>query len=121
MSTPPESLPPEPQAAPSPASAPTVRPAFEGALERVATELLRQQRSERRWRIFFRLAWLLLVASAFYVLAAGRASTSAPSGPHTALVEVRGEIDSESEASAESLVAALGNGRARSHDAAGRA
>ena len=30
------------------------------ALERLARELLMQQRSERRWRIFFRLAWLAL-------------------------------------------------------------
>lgn len=31
---------------------------IESALERVATELLRQQGVERRWRVFFRLAWL---------------------------------------------------------------
>ena len=32
---------------------------------------------------------------------------SAPAGPHTALVDIRGEIDSESQANAEALVAAL--------------
>lgn len=114
MSTPPESLPP---AAPAPepppltaqpvtAAAP-LRPGFESALERVAHEMLRQQKSERRWRIFFRAAWLLLVAAVFYALIAGRAASTAPSGPHTALVEVRGEIAVEAEANAESLVAAL--------------
>jgi protease-4 len=84
-----------------------VRPGFENALERVATEMLRQQKSERRWRIFFRAAWLLLVAAVFYALIAGRSGTATPSGPHTALVEVRGEIAAEADANAESLVAAL--------------
>jgi len=83
------------------------RPGFESALERVATEMLRQQRSERRWRIFFRAAWLLLVAAVFYALIAGRAATTTPTGPHTALVEVRGEIAAEADANAEALVAAL--------------
>ncbi len=84
-----------------------VRPAFEGALERVATELLRQQRSERRWRIFFRLSWLLLVAFVALALLGRSATPAASSTPHTALVEVRGEIAADSEASAELLVAAL--------------
>ncbi|HLL10128.1 MAG TPA: S49 family peptidase [Rubrivivax sp.] len=84
-----------------------VRPGFESALERVATEMLRQQKSERRWRIFFRAAWLLLIAAVFYALIAGRAATTTPSGPHTALVEVRGEIAAEADANAEALVAAL--------------
>jgi protease-4 len=114
MSTPPESLPPEaPAPEPPPLTAQPVtaavplRPGFESALERVAHEMLRQQKSERRWRIFFRAAWLLLVAAVFYALIAGRAASNAPSGPHTALVEVRGEIAAEADANAESLVAAL--------------
>ena len=114
MSTPAESLPPNPPppqeppltAQPMVAAAP-VRPGFESALERVATEMLRQQKSERRWRIFFRAAWLLLIAAVFYALIAGRAATTTPSGPHTALVEVRGEIAAEADANAEALVAAL--------------
>jgi protease-4 len=69
--------------------------------------MLRQQKSERRWRIFFRAAWLLLIAAVFYALIAGRAATTTPSGPHTALVEVRGEIAAEADANAEALVAAL--------------
>ena len=113
MSTPAEPLPPSAEAAQAAlaahplAAAPAVRSGFESALERVASELLRQQKSERRWRIFFRLAWLLLVAAVFWALIAGRTATGVPSGPHTALVEVRGEIDAEADANAEALVAAL--------------
>jgi protease-4 len=80
---------------------------IESTLELAARALLRERRSERRWRIFFRLAWLGLVLALVWGLVAQRMQLSAPSGPHTALVEIRGEIDSEAEANAESLVAAL--------------
>ena len=76
-------------------------------LERVARELMRDRRSERRWRIFFRLAWLGLVLAVAYALFVQRGPTVAPTGPHTALIEVRGEIGPESEANAEDIVAAL--------------
>jgi len=76
-------------------------------LERVARELMRDRRSERRWRIFFRLAWFALVLAVAYALFVQRGPALAPTGPHTALIEVRGEIGAESEANAEDLVAAL--------------
>lgn len=93
-------------AAAAPAPAPAVRPTLEATLDKVAGELLRQQRNDRRWGVFFRFAWLLLVAAVLFALVAQRAAP-VPSGPHTALVEVRGEIGSETEANAEALVAAL--------------
>ena len=76
-------------------------------LEQLARDFLRDRRSERRWRIFFRLAWLLLFALIVCVLFASRIGPTAPNTPHTALVEVRGEIAADTEASAENLVAAL--------------
>ncbi|MCU0922816.1 MAG: S49 family peptidase [Burkholderiaceae bacterium] len=72
-----------------------------------ARELLRDRRSERRWRIFFRFLWLALALAIAWGLFSQRMAMNAPSGPHTALVDLRGEIDSESEANAEALVAAL--------------
>ncbi len=92
-------------AAPAPAKALPV--GFESTLERVAVELLRQQRSDRRWRVFFRLAWLGLVLALAWGLTSHRMAPTAPSTQHTALVEVRGEIATDTEASAEQLVAAL--------------
>ncbi len=83
------------------------RPGLESALERVATELLRQQRNERRWRVFFRLAWLGLALALVWAGLSSRVAHNAPNSPHTALVEVRGEIAADSEASAEVLVSAL--------------
>ena len=96
-------------AAPIPASAQaaTPRSAVEQSLETLARELLRDRRSERRWRVFFRLAWLGLALTVFWLLAAQRGHSGAPAGPHTALVEVRGEIAPDTEASAEQLIAGL--------------
>jgi protease-4 len=101
---------PDPAATGPAAAAARAAPAgsgLEGALERVATELLRQQRTERRWRTFFRLAWLGLALAVLWLGLERRGPPGATNAPHTALVEVRGEISAESEANAESLVAAL--------------
>ncbi|MBK1612379.1 S49 family peptidase [Rubrivivax gelatinosus] len=100
-----------PTPAPMPGAAPATPPAaassLETGLERVARELLIQQRSDRRWRIFFRMAWLLLAIAVIWGAMSERFTPTAPSRPHTALVEVRGEISADTEASAELLVAAL--------------
>ena len=80
---------------------------LENTLHQVATELLRQRHNDRRWRNFFRLAWLALAAVVLWVLLS-RAHVPASSGvPHTALVDLRGEISADSPASAETLLAAL--------------
>jgi len=85
----------------------TARGGVETALTRAVRELVQDRRSERNWRIFFRLAWLALAAVVLWVLLSRAAPPSAVSTPHTALVEVRGEIALDSEASAERLVSAL--------------
>jgi protease IV len=113
--TTPPPLPPPPPASSSPpvaAEAAAVmpqRPAVESTLETVARALLKDRRSERRWRVFFRLAWMGIVLALLWALLVARNHVTAPGGPHTALVEVRGEIAADSEASAERIVAALKN------------
>ena len=89
------------------APAPQLSARLESAFELAARELLRERRSERRWRIFFRLVWLALALAVAWALLSQRMSMTAPAGPHTALVDIRGELDSEADANAESLVAAL--------------
>ncbi|WP_298235789.1 S49 family peptidase [uncultured Azohydromonas sp.] len=77
-------------------------------MEQVAREFVRERRSERRWRIFFRLAWLGLFLAIAWALLVQRSHVAGPSGvPHTALIEVRGEIAVDTEANAEDIVAAL--------------
>ncbi|MEO7855341.1 MAG: S49 family peptidase [Rubrivivax sp.] len=95
-----------PMHTPAPATASSAG-RIESALELAAREFLRERRSERRWRIFFRLAWLGLFVAVAWALFAQRAHLSTPTGPHTALVDIRGEIGPDSEASADALVSAL--------------
>jgi protease-4 len=93
----------------TPIPQPVIRPApFEPVVEEFAREYLRDRRSDRRWRIFFRLAWLgVFLLVAWSLLETQRGHNNPPSGPHTALVELRGEIASEGEASAENIVTGL--------------
>ena len=98
----------EPGAASPGAGTPApARAQLEDRLEHLASELLRERRAERRWRIFFRLAWLGLALILVMLLWGQRMHATAPSRPHTAMVEVRGEIDAEGPASAEALLAGL--------------
>jgi protease-4 len=91
-------------AAPAPPRGPS---SFERGMANFTTELLRERRADRRWRVFFRLAWLLVFVLIVWSLFASRGHGGTTSGPHTALVEVRGEIAADTEASAENLVAGL--------------
>src|SRR5512143_2787159 len=99
-------LPPDPPA-PVPPPPPRGPSSFERGMARFTVEMLRERRADRRWRVFFRLAWLILFIIIAWALFVGRGHGGAPSGPHTALVDVRGEIDADGEASAENLVAGL--------------
>lgn len=82
-------------------------PGWDQLAQQLARDYLRDRRNARRWTIFFRLVWLLVVVAIATALFQQRAVGTAPSGPHTALVEVRGPIAAETEASAELLVGAL--------------
>ncbi len=93
--------------APAALAASSARPSWVGPLEKLAQDLLRERRAERRWRIFSRLLWLTLAVLIVTAMFASRGRVAAPSGPHTAMVEVRGEIASDTEASAEILLAGL--------------
>ncbi|MES2994314.1 MAG: signal peptide peptidase SppA [Pseudomonadota bacterium] len=106
MSTPDDQLPPFGAApAPVPATPAVTHPSqWDGVAEQFARDMLRDRRADRRWRNFFRLSWLLLVMAIAYALFAARNHVTTPTGPHTALIEVRGEIAAGAEASAENLL-----------------
>ena len=80
---------------------------WDAVAEQIARDYLNDRRSERRWRIFFRFAWLLLAAMLILGLATARNHSAVASGPHTALIKVRGEIAEGAEASAENLLPGL--------------
>lgn len=94
---------------PNTPSAPSHKVVWErDTLERLAFATLAEQRASRRWRIFFRFAWLTLFAvlvwTGFHRVGVG---SSGPSQPHTAVVAIKGEIADGSDASAEWTVNAL--------------
>ena len=75
-------------------------------LEKLVFATLAEQRATRRWRMFWRLLWLgLFGGMAWWLLSHEGTPTS--SAPHTAVVEIKGEIASGSDASAELINAAL--------------
>lgn len=84
-------------------------PAAESALEKLAAEWVRETRADRRWRVFFRLAWLGLAALLVLSVVFQRSHVGSSVTPHTALIEVRGEIAADTEASAEALLGAIKN------------
>ena len=90
-------------------SAPSHKVVWErDTLERLAFATLAEQRASRRWRIFFRFAWLALAATlAWAGLHRAGVGSSGPSQPHTAVVAIKGEIADGAEASAEWTVNAL--------------
>lgn len=101
-----DSLPP-PMPEPVAAQPAATVPVNEALLAQLARDFLRERRLERRWRTVFRLFWLLLGVLLIYSLWVQGRHASQSATPHTALVEVRGEIASDSDASAEVLLAAL--------------
>lgn len=83
-------------------------PGWERAtLEKLAFAALNEQKATRRWKTFVRLSWLaFFVFLVWFALSRG-AATSNVSVPHTAVVEIKGEIADGADASAEFVNAAL--------------
>jgi protease-4 len=79
-----------------------------GVIERLATEGLREQKRARRWGIFFKLLTFAFLFATL-LLAIGAFSEGAHSclDKCTALVEMRGELDADSPASAENIMSGL--------------
>ena len=76
-------------------------------LEKLAMASLAEQRAARRWKIFFRFTWLLVVVAIFWGAMLQGSPSANKSAPHTAVVDIKGEIASGAEASAEFVVAAM--------------
>ncbi len=72
-----------------------------------AAAYLAEQRRAQRWRWFWRAMWIGLGLAMLWGTMQSMPTATAPSSPHTALVEVRGEIATEAEANADSLMTAL--------------
>ena len=100
----------EPVQSPGP-DAPVTPPLAAGweraTLERLAFASLEEQKSTRRWKTFVRLAWLGFFITLLWVGMYRGSAPSSVTSPHTAVVEISGEISEGSNASAEFVNSAL--------------
>ncbi|HQQ71773.1 MAG TPA: S49 family peptidase, partial [Alicycliphilus sp.] len=76
-------------------------------LEKLLLGTLAEQRSTRRWRNFWRFGWLALIALIIWAAWQRDLTSTSKSAPHTAVVDIKGEIAAGAEASAEFVVAAM--------------
>ncbi len=80
-----------------------------GVLEKLAFETLAEQKRARRWRVFTSLAWLGFFFLIFIFVNGGTGGTrdGVLTDKHTALVELKGVIASDSNASADKIINSL--------------
>jgi protease IV len=118
-----DSTPPSEQAAPlesphAPAPPPSPSHPLDGTLasdshweretlQKLALASLEEQKKQRWWRVFFRFAWLILATAVLALSAYKGGVATSVSDPHTAVVQIKGEIAADSEASADSVIEAL--------------
>ena len=76
-------------------------------LEKLVFASIKEQRASRRWRFFSRLLWSVVVLLVLWVVFFKDTATKTSTTPHTAVVEIKGEIASGADASAEFVVAAM--------------
>lgn len=78
-------------------------------LEKLAFDALIEQRLSRRWRAGIAIAWLLLLFLLLFAILGwiGGKRDGPGSEKHTALVELKGVISSESKASADKIISSL--------------
>jgi protease-4 len=87
---------------------PSGAPGWERAtLEKLVFASLNEQKATRRWKTFVRLSWLAFFIFLVWMALQRSASVSAATAPHTAVVEIKGEIAAGADASAEFVNAAL--------------
>ena len=76
-------------------------------LERLVFSNLQEAKATRRWNIGLRLAWLVFAVAMFWIIRSDNAPVNNPTSAHTATVEIKGEIASGADASAENIVLAM--------------
>jgi protease IV len=88
--------------------APSNEPGWErAALERIALAAINEQRAARRWKIFFRFVFIILLLLVIWVAFDFSGEKVATTGRHTALVSLDGEIASDTNANADDVDSAL--------------
>lgn len=76
-------------------------------IEKLVLATLREQQASRRWKLVFRFTWLLLIGALVWLWFKQSEAAGPVSTPHTALIEVKGEIASGAEASADNVLSSV--------------
>ncbi|NML84826.1 S49 family peptidase [Polaromonas sp.] len=76
-------------------------------LEKLAFASLNEQKATRRWKTLVRMSWLAFFVFLVWLAFHRSAATTDASTPHTAVIEIKGEIAAGADASAEFVNAAL--------------
>lgn len=76
-------------------------------IESISQAVLSEQKRKHRWNLFFRLSWLSLVGAFVWLSFSAEQGSNPSSGPHTAVVQIKGEISDGVDASALHVVEAL--------------
>ena len=99
-----------PLAGTAPVAAKTAQqePGWERAtLEKLAFAALVEQKASRRWKTVVRLSWLAFFIALVWLAMHSGSTPSSVTTPHTAVVEIRGEIAEGADASAEFVNSSL--------------
>ena len=95
----------------APAQAPVPNPVDEIWARKTLADLafanLKEQQSQRRWKLGMRLAWLLFLGFLVWQVFSLNSPATHTSFPHTALVTIQGEIGPDTEASAENVMSSM--------------
>ncbi|ASL45065.1 Putative signal peptide peptidase SppA [Burkholderia sp. AD24] len=87
---------------------PADEPGWErAALERIALAAINEQRAARRWKIFFRFVFLIVLLLVIWGVVDFSGDKVATTGRHTAMVALDGEISADTNANAEDINTAL--------------
>ena len=81
-------------------------------IEKLVLANMKEQRATRRWKVFFRLLMFILLAAYLWVIylgiqGKGLGSSDEVSGPHTAVVDIKGAIAADKDANADSINQAM--------------
>lgn len=80
----------------------------EKTLEKLLLATLKEQKSQRRWKIFFRLCYLVIFIILFlFIRNSMNPSSTDKSKPHTALITLEGEISATDSANARDIIDSL--------------
>lgn len=80
----------------------------EKTLEKLLWATLKEQKSQRHWKIFFRLCYLIIFIALFLLIRNSMSPASSDkSKPHTALITLEGEISATDSANASDIIQSL--------------